>query len=103
MRELFDASLEVGKATLQAIGIHPFKVEKMSRAFRKHDMDGLEKLYDLWDEDGDIARNRAFLAGVKEHGEALKDFMETDRMQFHDRSDRGWTPPPKGYAEKLES
>ena len=102
VRELFDASLEVGKATLQAIGIHPFKVEKMSRAFRKHDMDGLEKLYDLWDEDGDIARNRAFLAGVKEHGEALKDFMETDRMQFHDRSDRGWTPPPKGYAEKFQ-
>ncbi|MBT3025727.1 MAG: hypothetical protein KME48_00995 [Candidatus Thiodiazotropha sp. (ex Ctena orbiculata)] len=44
----------------------------------------------------------AFLAKASEHGESLKKLMETDRAQFHDRSDRDWTPPPKGYAEKIE-
>jgi hypothetical protein len=28
VRELFDASLELGKEALVAIGMHPFKVEK---------------------------------------------------------------------------
>jgi len=35
VRELFDASLEVGKEALKAVGTHPFKVEKMSQAFRR--------------------------------------------------------------------
>jgi len=102
VREMFDGSLEIGKATLKAIGVHPFKVEKMSQAFRRHDHAGLDNLYDLWDENPDIARNRAFLASAKEHGETLKELMETDRMQRHDRTERGWTPPPKGYADKFE-
>ncbi|MCG7869596.1 MAG: monovalent cation:proton antiporter-2 (CPA2) family protein, partial [Candidatus Thiodiazotropha taylori] len=41
VRELFDSSLELGKATLKAVGVHPFKVEKMSTAFRKHDENGM--------------------------------------------------------------
>jgi Kef-type K+ transport system membrane component KefB/voltage-gated potassium channel Kch len=101
LREVFDASLVLGMEALKQLGLHPFKVEKMARAFRHHDEDGLEQLYELWDENPDIARNRAFLARAKEHGETLKEMMETDRLQLHDRSERGWTPPPKGYAEDL--
>ena len=82
--------------------MHPFKVEKLSQAFRRHDHTGLDKLYELWDEDTENSRNRAYLAGASEHQESLKKLMETDRLQFHDRSDRGWTPPPKGYAEKID-
>lgn len=102
VREMFEGSLETGRETLRAIGVHPFKVEKLSRAFKKHDVTGLEKLYELWDEETDIAKNRAYLAGASEHGESLKQLMETDRMAFHDRSERGWTPPPKGYASQFE-
>lgn len=101
IREMFDASLETGKATLRAIGMHPFKVEKMSQAFRRHDQAGLDKLYHLWDENTEMSKNKAFLAGAKEHGETLKAIMESDRLEFHDRSERGWTPPPKGYADNL--
>lgn len=102
VREMFEGSLEVGKAALKATGMHPFKVEKMSQAFRRHDQAGLDSLYDLWNENPDMARNRALLASAKQHGETLKETMETDRLQFHDRTERGWTPPPKGYADKFE-
>jgi monovalent cation:proton antiporter-2 (CPA2) family protein len=98
VREVFDASLQLGTEVLKTLGAHPFKVEKMARAFRRHDQSGLEQLYTLWDENPDIARNRAFLARTREHGETLKDMMEADRIQLHDRTERGWTPPPKGYA-----
>lgn len=102
VREMFEGSLEIGKAALKATGMHPFKVEKMSQAFRRHDQAGLDSLYDLWNENPDMARNRALLASAKQHGETLKETMETDRLQFHDRTERGWTPPPKGYADKFE-
>jgi monovalent cation:proton antiporter-2 (CPA2) family protein len=103
VRELFDASLEIGKAALKAVGMHPFKVEKMSHAFRRHDRNGLESLYELWDENTAMSSNKAYLARAREHGAALKDLMETDRLQLHDRSERGWTPPPKGYADDIDA
>ena len=73
----------------------------MSRAFRKHDLAGLDSLYGLWDADTKMSSNKAYLARAREHGETLKELMEADRLQLHDRSERGWTPPPKGYADKL--
>ncbi len=102
VREMFDASMEIGKAALKAVGMHPFRVEKMSQAFRRHDQAGLDSLYELWDEDTAMSSNKAFLARARAHGATLKDMMESDRLQLHDRSERGWTPPPKGYAEKFE-
>ena len=102
VREMFDGSLEIGKAALKAVGMHPFKVEKMSQAFRRHDQAGLDGLYELWDENTAMSSNKAFLAGAKEHSARLKDMMEADRMQHHDRSERGWTPPPRNYAEKFD-
>ncbi|NBC47616.1 MAG: potassium transporter [Gammaproteobacteria bacterium] len=101
VRELFDTSTRVGSEVLRRLGLHPFKVEKMEQAFRRHDAAGLAKLYEVWDEHPDIARNRAYLARAREHGETLKEMMETDRLQLHDRSERGWTPPPKGYTDEL--
>ncbi|MCG8016150.1 MAG: monovalent cation:proton antiporter-2 (CPA2) family protein [Candidatus Thiodiazotropha sp. 'RUGA'] len=101
VRELFDSSLELGKATLRAVGVHPFKVEKMSTAFRKHDENGMNTLYELWDENTEMASNKAYLARARELGETLKEMMETDRMQLHDRSERGWTPPPKHYTKDM--
>jgi len=102
MRELFDASLALGKEALKAVGMHPFKVEKMSQAFRRHDLAGLESLYELWDEDTAMSSNKAYLARAREHAATLTDLMATDRLELHDRSERGWTPPPKGYTDHLD-
>ncbi len=101
VRELFDASLDLGKEALKAVGMHPFKVEKMARAFRRHDLAGLADLYELWDADTAMSSNKAYLARAREHAATLTDLMSTDRLQLHDRSERGWTPPPKGYTDDL--
>ena len=62
VREMFEGSLELGKAALKSIGLHPFKVEKMSQAFRKHDESGLESLYELCE---DIGATASELAGLQ--------------------------------------
>ncbi|MBK1723004.1 monovalent cation:proton antiporter-2 (CPA2) family protein [Thiocystis violacea] len=99
LREVFDASLRLGAEALKELGMHPFKVEKMARAFRRHDEAGLDQLYELWDEHPDVSRNRAIMARAREHRETLAQLMETDRLQLHDRTERGWTPPPTGAQE----
>lgn len=101
VREVFDASLAVGTEALVTLGVHPFRVHKMAQAFRRHDREGLDKLYELWDENPDISRNKAFLTQAKEHRETLKHLIDQDRLQLHDRTERGWTPPPKGYTKDL--
>lgn len=99
LREVFDASLRLGAEALKQLGMHPFKVEKMARAFRRHDEAGVDQLYEIWDEHPDISKNRAFLARAREHRETLALLMKADRLQLHDRTERGWTPPPKDAQE----
>lgn len=103
VREVFDASLEAGAATLGALGQHPFEVEKIRRAFRRHDLDTLEELYELWDRDLDFAKNRALLERVRARTAAELEITAADRTRLHDRSERGWTPPPKGYTTELDA
>ena len=102
VREMFEGSLEAGKEALRVLGMHPFAVEKMSREFRRHDIDGLESMYELWDENIEMSKNKALLTRAREHRELLDEMMQSDRTELHDRSERGWTPPPKGYADRFE-
>ena len=102
LREVFDASLELGAATLTALGRHPFEVEKLKRAFRKHDLETLDELYELWDHNVEFAKNRALLERVRARTAAELTLTARDRTLLHDRTERGWTPPPKGYSEELE-
>lgn len=102
VRELFDASLTVGADVLRTLGVHPFRVEKMVRAFRQHDQQGLDEMCELWDQEPDLSRNRALLARIREHVGTLQEAMAADRMHLHDRTERGWTPPPRGYDQGLD-
>ncbi|NBC12439.1 MAG: potassium transporter [Gammaproteobacteria bacterium] len=102
LREVFDASLEAGAATLRAVGQHPFEVEKLKRAFRRHDLDTLDELYELWDQDLAFSKNRALLERVRARTAAELEITAADRSRLHDRTERGWTPPPKGYTKELD-
>jgi voltage-gated potassium channel Kch len=102
VREVFDASLVVGAETLKTLGVHPFKVEKMVRAFRQHDAQGLDQMYGLWDQEPDLSRNRALMARIREHAGTLQQAMAQDRIHLHERTERAWTPPPPGYERQLD-
>ena len=102
LREVFDTSLEAGAATLRAVGQHPFEVEKLKRAFRRHDLDTLDELYEVWDHDLEFSKNRALLERVRARTAAEAEITAADRSRLHDRTERGWTPPPKGYTKELD-
>ena len=94
-REMFERSLALGKRALIALGLHPFRAENLAKSFRRHDLDGLDKLRAQWNAsgfDGD------YIDAVRAQREALDELMSTDRSERHERTERGWTPPPKGDA-----
>jgi monovalent cation:proton antiporter-2 (CPA2) family protein len=103
LREVFEASLDAGAETLRALGRHPFEVEKLKRAFRRHDVETLDELYELWDRGLENSKNRAMLERVRARTAAEVEITARDRSRLHDRTERGWTPPPKGYTKELDA
>ena len=101
IRELFDGSLQVGAAAFRALGVHPYKAERLMRAFRRHDEETLAQLCGIWDENTELAKNHALLERVRARTESEQRIMSADRSHLHDRTERGWTPPPKGYTDEL--
>jgi monovalent cation:proton antiporter-2 (CPA2) family protein len=101
VREVFDGSLAVGAEVLKTLGQHPYRVERMTQAFRRHEAEGLDGMIDLMDANPDIARNQALQARVREHVGSLQEALSADRRYLHDRTERGWTPPPKERGKEL--
>jgi CPA2 family monovalent cation:H+ antiporter-2/glutathione-regulated potassium-efflux system ancillary protein KefC len=94
VREVFRSALEAGNHALRALGVHPFKAELAAREFEKFDVATLEKLYQLWNREIDVASNQAYIDQSNLRMASLTEAMERDRRTFHDRTERGWTPPP---------
>lgn len=94
-RELFEGAMSLGKAALVELGAHPFKAETKARAFRSHDRGTVDTLRIKWNEGG---VGNDYIEAMRRRSEDLYEIMQSDRSERHDRSDRGWTPPPKGDA-----
>ncbi|MFC3612814.1 monovalent cation:proton antiporter-2 (CPA2) family protein [Lutimaribacter marinistellae] len=94
-RETFEAALAMGRDALVEMGYHPFRAETARRKFRAHDFQSLNNLRDAWNAEG-VSRN--YVDTMRAHQQTLFDLMSTDRAENHDRSERGWTPPPRGDA-----
>jgi monovalent cation:proton antiporter-2 (CPA2) family protein len=102
VREMFDGSLRLGSEALLALGFPPAQVDRMAQTFREHDHAGLDQLYHLWDENPDVANNKAFLALAREHAETLKSLMEVDRLDLPEHPETGNPPQPAGQGQSAE-
>ncbi len=96
VRETFDSSVRAARYALIALGHHPFEVERAARVYTKQDRTNLADLASLWDPELAPTENEAYMARAREINDDLNAAMRGMRTAFHDRSERGWTPPPKG-------
>ena len=95
-RELLEGALSAGRCALIELGMHPFKAERQSRAFRRHDEHMVDDLRAHWTGSG---LDKGFVGAARARASRLSELMEADRMvDRHDTTERGWTPPPKGDA-----
>jgi voltage-gated potassium channel Kch len=94
VRELFDSSVRAAGYALTALGHHPFDVEKATHAFVLHDRETLKILAALWDPEVSFVDNEAYMEKARERTTLLDQAMEGATTELHDRTERGWTPPP---------
>ena len=102
VRETFDSSVRAGKYALKVLGVHPFRVEKAARVFIRDDRETLQRLAEVWDPDIPVLQNKAYAAVAKERNAKTDQAMHGENMEFYNRIERGWTPPPKPSAKRSE-
>jgi monovalent cation:proton antiporter-2 (CPA2) family protein len=103
VNETYHSALALGGHALQELGVHPFRAEQLKASFQQIEHEGREQLYSAWRERPEGERvGTNYLELFIELDGLIKSAMQRDRDDRHVRSERGWTPPPKGYADDIK-
>lgn len=88
---------------MNVLGIHPFYVEQQKATYKRVEERKSEMLYKAWEDDSEGKRfdNNYRLLFIQLE-EKMAEEMGKDRHDNLSRSERGWTPPPKEYADTFE-
>ncbi|RJX69675.1 potassium transporter [Vibrio sinensis] len=101
--ETYHSALELGSHALSHLGHHPFWIEQKKAVYKKVENKKSDLLYQAWLDDSESERFDNNYRKLFIHLEAqLKLAMKADRYDNQAESERGWTPPPKGYTDNLD-
>ncbi|MGF1747803.1 monovalent cation:proton antiporter-2 (CPA2) family protein [Vibrio cionasavignyae] len=99
--ETYHSALELGSKAMRCLGFHPFFVEQQKTIYKTIENKHSDTLYNGWTNVAEGARyDNNYRQLFMELEDLIKDAMKVDRNDKHSR-ERGWTPPPKGYADDL--
>ena len=95
-REVFEGALSLARQALVELGRHPYRARSKAQEFRHHDLAMLDDLRTNYN-DGGV--DKSYIDAMRAHSETMFDIMRADRgEERHERTERGWNPPPKGDA-----
>jgi len=98
--ETYHSALETGAEALRSLGYHPFFVEQQKAVYKRAEVQQSDKLYQAWADksEGDRFDNnyRKLFIELEDN---IKQAMAKESQYKRSGSERGWTPPPKNYAD----
>ncbi|HIF9212027.1 TPA: monovalent cation:proton antiporter-2 (CPA2) family protein [Photobacterium damselae] len=101
--ETYRSALALGTEVLKEMGVHPFKAEQQKSAFVETEAQSKDILFQTWKESTEDDRfNASYRELFMQLEDALSEAMKRERGDRHSKSERGWTPPPKGYDDVVE-
>lgn len=101
--ETYHSALEIGGHAMKSLGLHPFFVEQQKTTYKRVEERKSDKLYAAWKDDSEEERfDNNYRDLFIRLEEVMAEEMKKDRSDKHSRSERGWTPPPKGYANTFD-
>jgi monovalent cation:proton antiporter-2 (CPA2) family protein len=101
--ETYHSALEIGAEAMRSLGHHPFFVEQQKTTYTRMEKQQSDKLYQAWADRSESERfDNNYRKLFMELEDNIKHAMSNDRSHKHSGSERGWTPPPKGYDEYKE-
>lgn len=99
--ETYHSALEMGVEALRSLNIHPFHAERQKMVYKNIEDQQNDILYHAWLDDASGERvDNNYLKLFVELETLIADALKEDLHDKHSKM-RGWTPPPKGYAETL--
>ncbi|MDV5167993.1 monovalent cation:proton antiporter-2 (CPA2) family protein [Photobacterium rosenbergii] len=100
--ETYHSALTLGTQALKDLGVHPFRAEQLRQTFNETEAKSKDVLYQAWkDNTEDNKYNATYRDLFMQLEEALSNEMKAERHDKHNFSERGWTPPPKGYIDVI--
>ena len=99
IKETYHAALDMGCEALTRLGFHPFRAEQLKNAFIATENETVEDMYASWVSSTDHGMTPDYRELFMQQEAAIRAAMQGDRSDRHSVSERGWNPPPKGYAE----
>ena len=101
IKETYNAALDLGCEALTRLGFHPFRAEQLKRTFIATEDETVEAMYQSWVASTDSGMSPGYRELFMQQEAAIRAAMQADRSDRHTSSERGWNPPPKGYAEEF--
>ena len=83
-RETFGSALIVGEEAYKALGYDDAQAYRIMRIFKRHDEEGLEKLYELWGDD------KRYGMEIRQHLDELKKVLQDDSDTAEDHFRDAW-------------
>ncbi len=101
--ETYHSALEMGAEALRSLGTTLSSLEQQKSTYQRKKVVSLKSFTKL----GLMLKRTHVTTTTTDKSsfileEAMKEDMKKDRSDKHSRSERGWTPPPKGYADGFE-
>jgi len=101
IKETYHAALDLGCEALTRLGFHPFRAEQLKATFIATENETVEDMFQSWVSSTDSGMSPGYRELFMQQEAAIRAAMQADRSDRHSTSERGWTPPPKGYAENF--
>jgi len=83
-RETFGSALIMGEAALKLLGYDEARAYRVMRTFKRHDEEGLLKLYEVWGDD------QAYGLRVRQGTEELEKVLRDDSLETGAHFERAW-------------
>ena len=101
VKETYHAALELGGAALTRLGHHPFRAAQLKRTFIELESRMADEMYQSWVSSTEEGMGPGYRELFMQQEATMREAMSADRSDRHSPSERGWNPPPKGYAEQI--
>ncbi len=101
IKETYHAALELGCIALTRLGQHPFRAAQLKRTFIELEEQMAEDMYQSWVSSTEEGMGPGYRELFMQQEAALRDAMKEDDGDRYSASERGWNPPPKGYADQF--
>ena len=100
IRDVFDSAVRAARSSLEALGLHPFDAEVLTRGYVVRDRRALREVAGLYDPEIPAHENEPYVTRVRELLAAEAEELRDGNARFGVRSERGWVPPT---AKDVES